>query len=327
MTRRLDARSRSTASPASRARARCTSAIDGRRSSDVQLRIYEPPRFFEAFLRGRAFTEVPGHHGPDLRDLPDRLPDERGAGDGGRAAASRSTTARSATLRRLIYCGEWIESHGLHVYMLHAPDFLGYESAIAMARRPPRDRRARPADEEGRQHADARWSAGARSIPINVRVGGFYRAPDARRAAPACRAARARPRGSARDRALDRRLPFPDVERDHELVALHVDGEYPIDRGRIVSSAGLDIGVEASSTRWSRSTVRHSNALHARIRERGSYLTGPLARFNLDVRRALARGARSGAGGGVWAARAAIRSRASSCAPSRCSTRARRRCG
>ena len=27
--------------------------------TDVQLRIYEPPRFFEALLRGRAFTEPP----------------------------------------------------------------------------------------------------------------------------------------------------------------------------------------------------------------------------------------------------------------------------
>jgi len=36
-------------------------------------------------------------------------------------------------LRRLLYCGEWIESHALHVYMLHAPDFLGLESGIQIA--------------------------------------------------------------------------------------------------------------------------------------------------------------------------------------------------
>ena len=35
-------------------------------------------------------------------------------------------------LRRLLYCGEWIESHALHVFMLHAPDFLGYPSAIEL---------------------------------------------------------------------------------------------------------------------------------------------------------------------------------------------------
>jgi Ni,Fe-hydrogenase I large subunit len=38
-----------------------------------------------------------------------------------------------AALRRLLYCEEWIESHALHIYLLHAPDFLGYTSALALA--------------------------------------------------------------------------------------------------------------------------------------------------------------------------------------------------
>ena len=36
-----------------------TVQLQGGRVADVKLRIYEPPRFFEAFLRGRAFPEVP----------------------------------------------------------------------------------------------------------------------------------------------------------------------------------------------------------------------------------------------------------------------------
>ena len=118
--------------------------IRGDEVLDVKLRIYEPPRFFEALLRGRAFTRGAGHHGAHLRHLPGRLPDERLPGDGGRARHRRSTGQLRA-LRRLIYCGEWIESHALHVYMLHAPDFLGYESAIRDGARPRRDRRARAA--------------------------------------------------------------------------------------------------------------------------------------------------------------------------------------
>jgi hypothetical protein len=35
-------------------------------------------------------------------------------------------------LRRLLYCGEWISSHVLHIYLLHAPDFLGYHDAISL---------------------------------------------------------------------------------------------------------------------------------------------------------------------------------------------------
>ena len=110
-------------------------------STTCSLRIYEPPRFFEALLRGRALHRGARHHRAHLRHLPGRLPDERLRGDGGRLRRD-GRPSRSATLRRLLYCGEWIESHALHVFMLHAPDFLGYESAIAMAARPPRDRRS-----------------------------------------------------------------------------------------------------------------------------------------------------------------------------------------
>ena len=101
--------------------------LRGDEVQDVELRIYEPPRFFEALLRGRGARRGARHHGAHLRHLPGRLPDERLPGDRGRLGID-GRAASCATLRRLIYCGEWIESHALHVYMLHAPDFLGYES-------------------------------------------------------------------------------------------------------------------------------------------------------------------------------------------------------
>ena len=183
-------------------------------------------------------------------------------------------------LRRLLYCGEWLESHALHVHMLHAPDFLGYDSAIAMAAD------HRDVVERGLRIKKAGNTlmevVGGRAVhPVNVRVGGFYRAPTRAELRPAAELLE-----RAREAALETvrftaSLPFPDVALDHELVALAVDGEYPIDRGRIVSSAGLDIGVGEFDAVFEEEPVKHSNALHARIRERGSYLTGPLARFNL----------------------------------------------
>ena len=122
-----------------------TVQLDGDRSSTSSCRIFEPPRFFEALLRGRSFLEAPGHHRPHLRHLPGRVPDERGQRDGERSAASRCPS-RSAMLRRLLYCGEWIESHALHVYMLHAPDFLGYDER----------RSSSPASTRARSSGDSR---------------------------------------------------------------------------------------------------------------------------------------------------------------------------
>ena len=117
-----------------------------------------------------------GHHRADLRHLPGRLPDERLSTRWRRRAASRSP-ARSGDLRRLLYCGEWIESHALHMYLLHAPDFLGYDGAIEMAR-DHRDvvERALRLKKAGN---DADGRVGGRAVhPVNVRVGGFYRDAD-----------------------------------------------------------------------------------------------------------------------------------------------------
>jgi sulfhydrogenase subunit alpha len=254
--------------------------LDGDEVADVQLRIYEPPRFFEAFLRGRAFTEVPditaricgicpiAYQTSSVRAMED-------------ACGIAIDEGPIRDLRRLIYCGEWLESHALHVHMLHAPDFLGYDSAIAMAAD------HREVVERGLLIKKAGNTlmevVGGRAVhPVNVRVGGFYRAPTRAELRPAAELLE-----RAREAALETvrftaGLPFPEVELDHELVALRVDGEYPIDRGRIVSTAGLDIPVGGFDEVFEEHPVTHSNALHARIRERGSYLTGPLARFNLS---------------------------------------------
>src|ERR1039457_4255621 len=102
--------------------------LEGRDVREVKLRIYEPPRFFEAFLRGRAFTEAPDLTARICGICPVayQMSAVRAMEDAGGVAIEDGPIR---DLRRLIYCGEWIESHSLHVYMLHAPDFLGYAGA------------------------------------------------------------------------------------------------------------------------------------------------------------------------------------------------------
>jgi coenzyme F420-reducing hydrogenase alpha subunit len=187
-------------------------------------------------------------------------------------------------LRRLLYCGEWIESHALHVYMLHAPDFLGYEGAVELARDAP------AAVEQGltlkRTGNELMVLIGGREIhPINVRVGGFYRAPTKRELRRFVD-----PLERAREIALETvrwtaGFDFPEREVECDLVALSAPDTYAIELGRIASDRGLDIAVQQYDEHFVEEHVERSNALHSRTAEGTSYLCGPLARYSLGFDR------------------------------------------
>jgi len=247
---------------------------------DVQLRIYEPPRFFEALLRGRAYTEPPDITARICGICP--VAYQMSACNAIEALCGVTVDGPLADLRRLLYCGEWIESHSLHIYLLHAPDFLGYDGAIELAA-DHRDlvRRGLELKKIGNQLVEL---IGGRPIhPVNVKVGGFYRVPSERELAQLA------PRlEHARQLAIDTvrwvaGFDFPDHVWPGELVSLRSPGEYPITGGRLVSTLGLDIGPEEFEERVVEEHVAHSTALHARLVERGEYLLGPLARFALNA--------------------------------------------
>lgn len=249
---------------------------------EAKLNIFEPPRFFEAFLRGRSWTEVP--------DITARI-----CGICPIAYMSSSITAMESIagikvdgqlreLRRLIYCGEWIESHVLHLAMLHAPDFLGYEDAIQMAADHPEV--VQTALRVKKLGNTLMTVLGGREIhPINLRVGGFYRAP----AVEELRALRPElewAKGAAVDiLELVSTFSFPDFERDYEFVAMRHPSEYPLWEGRIVSNKGLDIGLEEFFDHFEEEHVEHSTSLHSRLKGKEDYMVGPVARYNLNFDR------------------------------------------
>jgi coenzyme F420-reducing hydrogenase alpha subunit len=187
-------------------------------------------------------------------------------------------------LRRLLYCGEWIESHALHVYMLHAPDFLGYDGAVELARDAP------AAVERGlalkKAGNELMILVGGREIhPINVRVGGFYKAPTRRELR-----AMVDPLERAREAALETvrwtaGFDFPEHEVECDLVALSTPGSYAIEDGRVASDRGLDIAVAEYDEYFVEEHVERSTALHSRRRDGATYLCGPLARFALNADR------------------------------------------
>ncbi|WP_374575568.1 Ni/Fe hydrogenase subunit alpha [Phenylobacterium sp.] len=248
----------------------------------AELSIFEPPRFFEAFLRGRDYSEAPDITARICGICP--VAYQMSAVHAMERALGVTVDGPLRELRRLLYCGEWIESHTLHVYMLHAPDFLGYASAIEMAK----DhgdivRRGLELKKVGNEILQL---LGGREIhPINVRVGGFYRTPTRREFEPLAERLK-----WARDAALETvrwaaGFDFPDGERDYELVALSHPDEYALNEGRIVSNRGLDIDAADYDEHFEEIHVERSTALQARLKARGAYLVGPLARYGLNFER------------------------------------------
>ena len=245
---------------------------------DVQLNIYEPPRFFEGFLRGRSFEEPADITARICGICP--VAYQMSACAAIEDALGVAVDGPLRDLRRLLYCGEWIESHTLHIHFLHAPDFLGHDSAVEMvgANRAAVER-GLEIKKIGNEIVEV---IGGRAIhPVNIRVGGFYRVPT-RRELDALRPKLERGRDLATEVvAWVATFDFPDQELDHELVSTAGRDGYPVLGDRIVSDRGLDIGVAEFLEHVEEHHVERSTALHARMIERGEYLVGPLARYSL----------------------------------------------
>ncbi len=252
------------------------------RVTRAHLRIFEPPRLFEAMLRGRGFTEAPDITARICGICP--VAYQMSSVHAMEDACCVRIDGPIRMLRRLLYCGEWIESHALHVAMLHAPDFLGYPDAIQMARdHGDLVRRALALKKTG--NALMRLLGGREIHPVNVRVGGFYRVPR-----KAELTALLGDLEQARDHAVAMLrwaagFTFPDFERDYEFVCIRHDSEYPLNEGRIVSNRGLDIAAGDFDSEFEERHVAHSTALHAVLKRRGAYLVGPMARYALNFDR------------------------------------------
>ncbi len=253
--------------------------LKGDQVQDVKLSIYEPPRFFEAFLRGRLYSEIPDIVARICGICP--IAYQMSAVHAIENAFGVTIDPSVRLLRRLFYCGEWIESHVLHVYMLHAPDVLGYPDGIAMAR----DHQAIVQQGLRLKKAGNRIVAlmGGREIhPVSAAVGGFFKVPSK---------SALKELVDELQWALDASLAtarwvsgfdFPDFEQDYEFVSLSHPEEYPFNEGRIVSNRGLDIDASQYEVNFTEQQVQHSNALHSVQRSGDSYMVGPLARFNLN---------------------------------------------
>jgi len=251
--------------------------------TDLRLEIYEPPRFFEALLAGRHFAEVP--------DIVPRICGicpvayQMSAIHGLERLFGVEVSPGTHELRRLLYCGEWIESHVLHIFLLAAPDFLGFSNAIEMATQQPE--MVKRALELKRVGNDLMAAVGGREIhPVSPRVGGFSKAPrrrDLEPFLPRLEWALGEMPGIADFVAS---LPAPSFPRPAEMVSMVNDDEYPINVGGMASTNGRRWDAETYEQVTHEVHVEHSNALHSLMTDTGTpYFLGPLARVNLNPQR------------------------------------------
>lgn len=267
--------------------------LNGEQIEDVKLSIYEPPRFFEAFLKERPLEEVPDITARICGICP--VAYQMSSVHALEAALGVTISPEIRRLRRLLYCGEWIESHALHMHLLHAPDFIGVDSGIELAEHFPDEvNRGLRLKKHGNELLEV---LGGRAIhPINVAVGGFYRAPrknDLLKLLPdfewGLEAAIETTRWFGT-------LSFPDFTRPYDMVALQHPDEYAMNEGDVASTSGLVVPVMDYEQHYEEFHVEHSTALHSgrvtenggRVTENGSdghasYHVGPLARVNLNL--------------------------------------------
>lgn len=253
--------------------------IEGDAVTNVQLKIFEPPRFFEALLRGRDFKEAPDITARICGICP--IAYQMSAIQAMESLLDIQVDPQVQQLRRMIYCGEWIESHSLHMHMLHAPDFLGFPDAIQMAKQ------HRKEVERGLRIKKAGNSLveclGGRSIhPINMRVGGFYRLPEAAELKALRDEIQWAIDASVETVHWAAQFEYPDYEQEYECIALSHPEQYAIECGSVVSSQGAAFTAERFEEYIEEFQVPYSTALHARLKGRGSYLVGPMARYNLN---------------------------------------------
>ncbi|MBK6406305.1 MAG: nickel-dependent hydrogenase large subunit [Holophagales bacterium] len=237
--------------------------------------VYEPPRFFEAFLRGRRFTEAPDITARICGICP--VAYQMSSVHAMESACGVTVSGALRELRRLLYCGEWIESRPAR-RDAPRPDFLGYESAIHMAKdHPELVTKSLALKKVGNEIVTL---VGGREIhPINVRVGGFYKAPAKADVVALGEKLRSVRPIAAELLSVAGSLTFPDFAPDYEFVSLRHPDEYPLCEGRIVSSRGLDIAVSDYENHFVEEHVEHANALHSRKKSGGIYLVGPAARY------------------------------------------------
>jgi len=246
--------------------------------TDLKLRIYEPPRYFEKFLEGRMYHEVPDIVARICGICP--VAYQMTAVQALESICDVTITPWIRDMRQVLYCGEWIQSHSLHIHLLALPDFLGFNNIMEMASKYPQEvQRGMRLQSVGNELMSL---LGGRSVhPIGIVPGGFSSAPDVKAVGEMVETLAVAINDAEQLLRWLATLDLPVVEQQFVSAAMHTHSEYPLYEGRITSSHGLDIDKKEFAEHFSEFQVPHSTALHCLL-DGQPYLVGPLARLNLN---------------------------------------------
>ncbi len=252
--------------------------IENNKITYLKLNIFEPPRLFEKLLEGRHYTEVPDIVARICGICP--VAYQMSAVHAFENLFETDPGSWVNDMRRLFYCGEWIESHSLHIHLLAAPDFLGFSSAPEMAKDFPAEvKRGIQIQHAGNQIVKF---LGGRSVhPVGVKVGGFHHAPTHNEAKGLLKQLKELLPQVKALLPWTANLPCPTITGDFTSVALHTQTEYPFIGNQIISSLGHDIKITEYDHAFKEHHEAHSTALFSLLENR-PYLVGPLARVNLN---------------------------------------------
>ncbi len=245
----------------------------------AQLEIVEPPRFFEAMLKGRNFHEVAiitsricgicslGHQMTSLKAT--------------EAALGLEVSEQTEILRKILIHGATFQSNVLHALFLATPDFFKVGSVFPLVQT--NKEVVQAALRLKRLANDIGDVISGRAVhPISCVPGGFTKLPSEEQLQ------------ALRDKIINEGLPdaelaidvlasvageIPQFERETEYLSVYNDKEYALYDGDICSSDSGLYAVDQYLNVTNEFVVPHSSSKHAKF-NRSSYMVGALARFN-----------------------------------------------
>ena len=248
----------------------------------VQWQVSEAPRFFEAMLRGRPYTE--------LRTITSRI---CGICSIGHSLASLKASEdalgvrisnQSSLLRRMAINGENMQSHILHIGYLVAPDLFGIGSVFPLAGGKNQDILLKIVQLHRLSNEMSDLICGRTTHPIRLVVGGFSAIPTKKQFLELKKKLE---KGLITSREVANAIVsvadhLPSFERETEYIGLTSDKEYAFYDGDIASTdTGRFKDYKEYKKIMQEYVVSQSTAKYAK-HHRDSYFVGALARFNLN---------------------------------------------